>query len=170
MPPMLHRFKDKTPMRVAKAAQRVISHYGGDASNIWNDFPTAIDLQNRLAAFAGIGQKKAAMAVEMLERDFGVAVRGLEGGDIAYDVHVRRVMLRTGLAGADDLDEMIESARRLCPDRPGSLDYPIWDIGRRWCRPQAPECDACRLATACPRHLDRSRDIQGIGSSKLKGG
>jgi len=42
-------------------------------------------------AFSGIGQKKAAMAVEILERDLGVTIRELKGSDIAYDVHVRRV-------------------------------------------------------------------------------
>jgi len=39
--------------------------------------------------------KKAAMAVEMLERDLGVPVRDMGGSDIAYDVHARRVFLRT---------------------------------------------------------------------------
>ena len=37
------------------------------------------------------------MAVELLERGFGVQVRDLEGSDVAFDVHVRRVILRSGL-------------------------------------------------------------------------
>jgi len=36
-------------------------------------------------AFSGIGQKKAAMAVEILERDLGVTIRELKGSDIAYE-------------------------------------------------------------------------------------
>ena len=55
-------------------------------------------LHNRLDAFDGIGQKKAAMAVEILERDLRVSIKDLQGSDIAYDVHLRRVFLRTGLA------------------------------------------------------------------------
>lgn len=35
----------------------------------------------------GIGQKKAAMAVEILARDLGKPFHELSGGDVAYDVH-----------------------------------------------------------------------------------
>jgi endonuclease III len=57
------------------------------------------------------------------------------GGDIAYDVHVRRVFLRTGLASRDEVTHMVVVARALNPERPGALDLPAWDVGRRWCRP-----------------------------------
>jgi hypothetical protein len=71
-----------------------------DAANIWRNKPTAREVQQRLDAFPGIGQKKAAM-------------------DIAYDIHVRRVFLRTGLAQWDDLDHMLVAiAREANPDRP----------------------------------------------------
>ncbi len=59
------------------------------------------------------------MAVEILERQRGTAIRHLEGSDIAFDVHVRRVFLRTGIAERDDQQHMVEAARRLHPDRPG---------------------------------------------------
>jgi hypothetical protein len=42
------------------------------------------------------------MAVEILERQRGVAIHQMSGSDIAFDVHVRRVFLRTGLAERDD--------------------------------------------------------------------
>jgi hypothetical protein len=32
-------------------------------------------------------RRKAAMAVEILERDLGVAIGDMHGSDIAYDVH-----------------------------------------------------------------------------------
>src|SRR5439155_12110026 len=49
-------------------------------------------------------------AVEILHRDLGVPIRDLTGTDIAYDVHVRRVFLRTRLVESDDLDHMVEVA------------------------------------------------------------
>jgi endonuclease-3 len=64
---------------------------------MWSGKPTARQLFERLDKFEGIGQKKAAMAVEILERDLGVPISAMHGSDIAYDVHVRRVFLRTGL-------------------------------------------------------------------------
>src|SRR5262249_26300086 len=86
--PKLHRYINKMPRWIVRAAQRVVDHYGNDASAIWSDNPSADVLQQRFDDFLGISQKKAAMAVEILERDLGVHVRNLERSDIAYDVHI----------------------------------------------------------------------------------
>lgn len=155
-PPSLHRYVNNMAAWIVRAASRVIDVYDGDAERIWNDRPTAEVLRARFERFDGIGQKKAAMAVEILERQRGVAITHLEGSDIAFDVHVRRVFLRTGLADRDDRSHMIARARRLNPERPGALDYPAWWIGHEWCRPTAPLCGACPLADSCPRLIDRA--------------
>jgi uncharacterized HhH-GPD family protein len=160
--PKLHRFVNNLPDWVASAAQMVVREYGGDASNIWNDNPTAIVLQRRFTAFKGIGQKKAAMAVELLERDFDVAIVDLEGSDVAFDVHVRRVFLRTGLGEVDRLDDIVRSARLHHRERPGSLDGPAWHIGRRWCRPTNPLCSECVLTNVCPKFIDRAENVRGV--------
>jgi hypothetical protein len=136
--PKLHRFVNVVPAWLVEAARIVLSRYGGDTAALWSDIPTAIELRRRLEAFPGIGQKKAAMAAEILARDLGKPLQDMSGGDIAFDVQVRRVFLRTGLAERDDVDHMVSVARALNPDRPGALDLPAWDIGRRWCRPVNP--------------------------------
>ena len=159
--PTLHRFVEEMPRWLVEAAQRVVSGYGGEAGAIWSDNPRAADLAARLRSFRGIGQKKSAMAVEILARDLGVPVRELTGSDIAYDVHVRRVFLRTGLADDDDLDHMVEVARRLHPERPGELDYPAWLIGRQWCGAGTPDCALCPLAAVCPRDVLRADGVTG---------
>ena len=138
------------------AAQRVIAEYNGDAGSIWRDEPTADELQRRFDAFTGIGQKKAAMAVEILERDLNVPIKDLHRSDIAYDVHLRRVFLRTRLADRDDRDHMIAVARQLNPKRPGALDMPTWFIGRGWCHPGIPNCVACPLTIVCPKDIERA--------------
>ena len=89
-------------------------------------------------------------------------ISDLAGSDVAYDIHVRRVFLRTGLADADDVDQMVANARLLNPDRPGSLDLPAWDIGRRWCRPVGPRCGDCVLSVVCPRLIDRGDGVRGM--------
>jgi endonuclease III len=93
--PKLHRFVNNVPTWLVQAAQIVLDQYQGDAARIWSDTPTAAALRQRLEDFPGIGKKKAAMAVEILARDLGVPLREMDGSDIAYDVHVRRVFLRT---------------------------------------------------------------------------
>ena len=160
-PPMLQRFVNTIPPWIASAARHVIRDYGGDAGRIWGDEPTADELERRLLAFDGIGQKKAAMAVEMLERDLKVPIKALHGTDIAYDVHVRRVFLRTGLANRDDRDHMIDQGRRLNPSRPGAIDFPMWLVGRRWCRPGVPSCPDCPLFAVCPRLVERAAGVTG---------
>lgn len=160
-PPALHRYVEITPAWLSAAAQRVVDEYGGNAGAIWADNPRAAELADRLRAFQGIGQKKSAMAVELLARDLGVPVRELAGSDIAYDVHVRRVFLRTRLAAYDDLDHIIEVARRLHPERPGELDFPAWLVGRRWCGPGSPNCSGCPLGHVCPKDIGRADGIYG---------
>jgi uncharacterized HhH-GPD family protein len=130
--PKLYRFVNIVPAWLVEAARIVLSRYGGDTAALSSDKPTAIELRRRLEGFPGIGQKKAAVAAEILARDLGIPLRDMSGGDIAFDVHIRRVFLRTGLAERDDVNHMVAVARALNPDRPGALDLPAWDIGRRW--------------------------------------
>ena len=160
--PALHRYVNTLAVWIVAAAKQILSEYDGKAGAIWGDEPRAKDLQRRLEAFEGIGQKKAAMAVEILERDLRVPIKRLEGSDIAFDVHVRRVFLRAGLAERDEVSHMVEVARALYPPRPGELDYPTWHVGRTWCRPENPRCDHCALGDVCPRLIDRADGVTGV--------
>ena len=160
-PPAIHRFPNQTTSFVVEGARRVISEYGGDAAAVWQDEPTARELQARLVQFKGISQKKAAMAVEILYAQLGVPIREMGGSDIAYDVHVRRVMLRTGLADRDTVTHMVEQARIHHPDRPGALDLPMWEIGRTWCHKTDPDCDICVVGNACPRLVSAAANVRG---------
>jgi uncharacterized HhH-GPD family protein len=160
--PKLHRFVNVIPDWLVQAAEIVLEHYDGSTERLWSDQPTAIELRRRLEMFPGIGQKKAAMAVEILARDLHKPLRQLSGNDVAYDVHLRRVFLRTGLARRDDINHMIAAAQALHPERPGALDLPAWDIGRRWCRPADPDCAACPLNVACARLIEAGSKVRGI--------
>jgi endonuclease III len=50
----------------------------------------------------------------------------------------------------------------LYPERPGALDLPAWDIGRRWCHPRHPDCALCPLYVACPRLIERGSTVRGV--------
>lgn len=160
-PRKLHRFIRQVAEWVIEAAATVATKYDGAASRIWDDQPSATELRRRFDNLTGIGQKKAAMAVEILERDLHVPLSNLSGSDIAYDVHVRRVFLRTGLVTRDRVADMVAAARSLHPERPGELDNPAWDIGRRWCHAQGPDCPRCPASSVCPRLIERANTVKG---------
>ncbi len=160
-PPALHRFVHTLPVWICSAARRVTVEYAGSAARIWEPGSHVLDITQRLMAFDGVGEKKAAMAVEILRRHFGVPMTGAECGSVAYDVHVRRVFLRTGMADEDTPEAIRAAARRACPDAPGTLDLAAWLVGRDWCRPRDPRCDGCRLAPACARLT--GRNAEGVG-------
>jgi uncharacterized HhH-GPD family protein len=162
--PCLHRFKRTLPVWVSAAAAKLLDEYGGDASAVWAPGSHVIDVTERLSAFPGIGRKKAAAAVEILTRHFGVELAGMECGRVAYDVHVRRVFLRTGLAEVDTPDAVEGAAARVWPEAPGMLDLPAWLIGRQWCRPRRADCEGCPLGAACPRLT--SIQVEGVGARR----
>lgn len=163
-PPALHRFVRTLPGWISGAAARLLEEYGGDAATVWAAGSSVAEVTERLTAFRGIGPKKATMAVEILRRHFGVPLSGVEQGSVAYDVHVRRVFLRTGLIDIDTPEAVRAAARTVCPGEPGTLDLATWLVGRTTCRPAAPECDECRLAGVCPRLVERG--AEGVGTRR----
>jgi endonuclease III len=104
------------------------------------------------------------MAAEILRRHLGVELEGEECSQVAYDVQVRRVFLRSGLAQEDTPEAIEEAAARACPEAPGTLDLAAWLVGRETCRPRVPQCDACRLGDVCPQ-LTEVR-IEGVGARR----
>ncbi len=159
--PSLHRFVNNMSRWVVSAAHRVVEQYGGRAEAIWEGSPTAAELQRRFDEFDGIAQKKAAMAVELLERVKKAPISQMQGSDVAYDRHVRRVFLRTGLALYDDADHIVAMARQLNVERPGAIDFPAWQVGVDWCHPGVPDCANCRLREPCPKLVDRAAGVKG---------
>jgi uncharacterized HhH-GPD family protein len=162
LPPMLHRFKNTLPKWICSAAERLRDEWGGDASQMWPSGASTAEVVERLGAFDGIGRKKAVMAAGILARHFGVELAERQHGQVAYDVHVRRVFLRTGLVESDSLEAIEAAAAAIHPDAPDVLDLAAWLVGREYCRPRAPRCDECRLSQSCPRLTDRQVDGVGV--------
>ncbi|MDE0625086.1 MAG: hypothetical protein OXH99_01685 [Bryobacterales bacterium] len=150
-PPSLHWLHKEMSCHVHAALRRIADQYEGRAEKIWNDRPSSAGLVYRFLEFEGIGPKIATMAANILVRQFKIRVGDYSSLDISSDRHVHRVFHRLGLLpkGASR-EQVIYRARDLNPEYPGSLDGPVWEIGRDWCRPKNPNCSECFMKDICP--------------------
>ena len=147
----LHRFNDTMAEVFYKAVQRIHTIYGDDASAIWSGNPSSASVVYRFLQFDGVGIKIATMAANILARQFKIPFSDFYSIDVSPDVHVKRVMHRLGLVDEDaDNDKIIYKAREMCPEFPGIIDFSLWEIGRKWCRPTEPDCDNCIVHSDCP--------------------
>lgn len=154
-PKPLHRFPAKMSENFYLAVQRIAHDYRGDASEIWASQPSSAEVVYRFLQFDGIGRKIATMAANILAREFKVPFADYYSIDVSVDVQVRRVFTRLGLARAeDDVEKVTYLARAFHPAFPGLLDFPTWEIGVKWCRPQNPTCSQCMMREVCPTATD----------------
>lgn len=157
----LHRLTSEMGKIFYRGAMRIKEEYAGDATHIWKDKPSSAAVVYRFLQFNGCGIKIATMAANILVRQYGVELSDYASIDISPDVHVRRTMKRLGLIpninGKADFNKINEliiyTAREINPEYPGIIDYSLWDIGKKICRPQNPECNMCDLSEVCPKYL-----------------
>jgi uncharacterized HhH-GPD family protein len=150
-PEPLHRFPEEMSRNFHAAIQHIAEAYAGDAGRIWRDKPPSAEVVLRFLRFRGVGPKIATMATNILARRFKIPLADHYSIDVSADVHVGRVFTRLELVGKDArLEEIIYAARALNPTFPGLLDFPAWEIGRKWCHPRTPNCTECYMHTVCP--------------------
>ena len=153
-PTPLHRFPAKMGSETYLAVQHIAENYGGNAARIWNDYPSSAAVVYRFLEFEGIGPKIATMATNILAREFKVRMSDYFSIDISVDTHVRRVFQRMGIVPPDaSIEQITYAARAINPDFPGLLDFPVWEIGREWCKARRPNCSQCYVRKRCPKYV-----------------
>ena len=148
----LHRFNDTMADVFCAAVHDIKTKYDSDASRIWSNNPSSARVVYDFLQFKGSGKKIATMAANILARQFKVPFSDYYSIDISPDVHILRVMRRSGLVSNNaDLDSVIYKARELNPEFPGIIDFSCWEIGRTWCRPNRPSCRECIIESECSK-------------------
>jgi len=141
-----HRFR-KGYTRLWGIANDICARYEGDARNIWLG-RSPFDALVHLWAL-GAGDQISRLIVGAL-RDCGEIEGG--SGDVKADVHLRRVLGRAvygeEISGANAA-KVIELTRQLNPIDPWLLDWPLWNIGKDYCKPTDPKCSECYLHPHC---------------------
>ncbi len=150
-PKPLHRFVEKMSKNFHAAIAFISDKYCGNAAAIWAGNPSSAEVTYRFLEFRGAGPKIATMAANTLARHFKIPFSDYYSIDVSVDVHVRRVFARLGLISPDNsVEAIVYRARALHPEFPGLLDFPAWEIGRNWCKPQALLCGQCYMKDLCP--------------------
>jgi len=150
----LHRFSLKMAEVFHSAIHHIQENYDGDASRIWEGNSSSAAVVYRFLQFKGCGIKIATMATNILARNFKIPLSDYYSIDISPDVHVDRVLKRTGLVHPDSSREaLIYKARELNPEFPGIIDFSCWEIGRKYCKPTNPLCSECPIRTECKKVL-----------------
>jgi len=169
----LHRFPHRTARFLRETSCLLAEEFSGDPANMWLDGLDVVTVHQRLRQFPGIGDKIASMMIRILMEGVttpsghrgGANLRGLDRLDVAVDRHVARILLRLGVlprsTGRTSFrvvkQQAIIATRRIFPPCPGALDYPLFDIGRRWCVSGRALCEGkdgsewCPLYRVCPR-------------------
>lgn len=148
--PRKPRYTRDAPQTIHEMARLVCQSFQGDAEALWRD-KNAAEVKIILLRIHGIGEGIASMALILLERFRGVRFPDWSIMNVKPDVHVQRVLYRLGVSKAMGEKDAIAAAQRLNPDYPGAVDPPLWIIGRRWCRPMAPDCPSCWMNDLCPK-------------------
>lgn len=154
----LHRFYDTMAEVFYAGVHDISERFDGDASQIWSNYPSSAKVVYEFLLFKGSGPKIATMAANILARDFKIPFSDYFSIDISPDVHIMRVMHRTGLVSPEaDIDAVVYKARELNPEYPGIIDCSCWEIGREWCRPNNPNCQECIIRSECKKIIERSK-------------
>ncbi len=145
------RFWERKAKYFYNAIQKIKNEYSGDASKIWANNPDSCTVIKRFLEFDGVGRKIATMAANILARDFKIKMKNYHCIDVSPDIHVKRVFKRLDLMSKDSDDELMYITRGFYPKYPGIIDFHVWEIGRKLCRPRNPKCSECYLNNYCPK-------------------
>lgn len=138
----LHRFP-KAHERVWKIGNEIVTHYEGDAGNIWANqkISTVLDRLNEMKA----GPQISRMIVGALY-DTG-QISG--PGDVKADIHITRVLGRVLVGEKLSPDKATEITREMNHENPWLLDRPLYLIGKNYCSASKTLCQECYLHNEC---------------------
>ena len=148
------RFPKQAATTILSLATMVVSQFNGNAENIWKKREPGAVLHTLIKIW-GVGPGIAHMIVRILvdEFDYDPGPSGFRQINVKADVQLKKVFYRTGLVDREDDKLCVRAACELHPEYPGLLDWPAWEIGRRWCDKNNPNCTECPLDHVCLHRL-----------------
>jgi len=109
------------------------------------------DIMEKLQQVYGVGPNIARMIIIQRILYFGLEPEPRGRLLPKLDVHVQRVLQRTGVVPV----ATEESVSQVLADRSmediAVIDQACWDLGRDYCRPRGPRCGECPLGQCCQK-------------------
>jgi hypothetical protein len=122
---------------------------GGDPERMLEG--SVSEIMERLQLVNGIGPNIARMIIIQRMLYFGLEPE-MRGRLLPkLDVHVQRVLERTGVVSGATEENVRRALSDLSMREVAIVDQVCWDVGQRYCRPHDPKCHECLLARRCPR-------------------
>jgi len=146
------RYINAAPRTLKELTRIVVEECAGDASRIWKG-KRASEVKRTFESIYGVGPGIASMGILLIEKAFAVRFEDHWNMDIKPDVHTTRVLYRLGVSTEETVEAALEASRRMNPAFPGIVDSALWEIGRNWCRPNAPNCRRCPVEEVCGKIL-----------------
>lgn len=152
----LHRYPGNMTRYLIASCAVLVSELDAQAENLWEGDETITTARKNFLKLSGIGEKKANLAILMLARDFGIHFTDIGILPLALDVHLKRVLSRSGLFDIDAKDGLKDLHDCLQANNlqfPALLGTALWSVGRHFCHESSPQCDTCPLNHICLRRL-----------------
>lgn len=151
----LHRYPSTMAENLIASSRTIVESFNATPESIWQS-KTYKEAKKNLLKLRGIGEKKANLGLLMLMRDHGVKFSDGSEVPLALDVHLRRVLSRSGLfdiSTEEGCQEVLETMKSVCPELPSSLGTAVWYVGKNYCHASTPMCLLCPLSAVCQKKI-----------------
>ncbi len=142
--------------RLWRISQCICMFFDGDARNIWKG-ESVFDVMCRLY-YIGAGEQIARMIVGALKDCKYLTGRG----DVKADVHICRVLGRASRGEALSPISVLALSRKMYPQDPWLLDWPLWELGRSKCDAKSPNCKTCEISRVCRYAIEHPVHLKSL--------
>lgn len=153
---------DAAARNIIELTKLITKKHGGNALNIWETPKSFTELRDNLISIPGFGPGLTNMCIKILI-ELGMVpnipkdTHSLSKLQVKADIHVKKVLFRTGLADQETEKSAYEAATTYSCNCPMSLDIAGFAIGQKYCFKTDPNCSDCPVgfkkdgSILCPR-------------------
>lgn len=149
----LHRYPSVVARYIIASCGVITTQFNANAANLWKTTSIS-DAKKNILMMSGVGEKKANLAILMLVRNMGVSFKDIHLLPFAMDVHLRKVIERSGMFNIGTKQGMAQTMQIFQEETsvfPALLGTVIWFIGRKYCQKEKPMCNLCPLNDYCKK-------------------